>query len=135
MGMFDYIKCEYPLPENAPKWLEGAEFQTEDTDAQYMETYIITKEGRFIHKTVRYEVVPENERPYWGKPEWEKSDIRKSCGMIRDIPTGDIDTNYHGDIYFCGVSIGPPFISCNLVARFTEGQLQYIKIVEEHSID
>lgn len=57
MGMFDYLKCEYPLP------VEGAndlEYQTKDTPAQYMDIYTIRADG-----TLWY-------RPFSDQPqEWE----------------------------------------------------------------
>ncbi len=133
MGMFDYVKCEYPLPENTPEWARESVFQTKETNAQFMETYIITAQGRLIHKSVRYELVPENERPYYGKPEWDKSDIFKSAGCMRSVPIGDVDTNYHGDIYLFGCSEKMPPEFCELVARFTNGNIQYIKLIENNA--
>ncbi len=42
MGMFDYIKCEYPLPDG---W--NGELQTKDFDCE-MVTHIITADGRLM---------------------------------------------------------------------------------------
>ena len=92
MGMFDYIKCEYPLPDGGP---QDGEFQTKDTDAMYLECYRITKEGRLIHETVRYEIVEPEEREY---P--DPNDLRHFIGMMRSIPCGDKDTNFHGDLRY-----------------------------------
>ncbi len=42
MGMYDYIHCKYPLP------IEGAnelEYQTKDTDEQYLDHYEIREDG------------------------------------------------------------------------------------------
>lgn len=42
MGVFDYLRCKYPLP------VEGAnelEYQTKDTDAQYLDHYEIREDG------------------------------------------------------------------------------------------
>lgn len=42
MGLFDYVKCRYPLP------IEGAnalEFQTKDTGNPFMENYEIRADG------------------------------------------------------------------------------------------
>ena len=42
MGMFDDIKCKYPLP------LDGAnalDYQTKDTDAQNLDNYEIREDG------------------------------------------------------------------------------------------
>lgn len=130
MGMFDYVKCEYPLPGGIPEWAKACIFQTKDTDAQFMETYVITKEGRLIHQSVKYETTPESERPYFGKPEWDKSDFYKSAGMIRSVPTGNVDINYHGDIYLFGCSERIPLEFCELMVRFTNGDVQYIRLVE-----
>lgn len=53
MGMFDYIKCDMPLP-NLPKYLinkyeEGEiSFQTKDTYCQTMQFYKITKDGELV---------------------------------------------------------------------------------------
>jgi hypothetical protein len=44
MGMFDEIKCEYPLPD--PE-VQDHVFQTKDFE-NLMERYTITKEGRLI---------------------------------------------------------------------------------------
>jgi hypothetical protein len=48
VGMFDYLKCHYPLP------VEGAnalEFQTKDTDAQFIDQYEIRADGTLWHQT------------------------------------------------------------------------------------
>jgi hypothetical protein len=130
--MFDYLLCEYPLPDTAPKWItEKTLWQTKDTDAQYMENYTITKEGRLIHHSVLYENVPENERPYWGKPEWETSKVLQLCGCIRSVPNGDIDTNHHGDLHIGAMSGSQPYVFYDLIVRFTNGRVEWIKEVKE----
>ena len=61
MGMYDHIKCEYPLPD-ASEEVQNDVFQTKDF-YNAMDDYTITKEGRLIlHKKV-YEEVPEEETP------------------------------------------------------------------------
>lgn len=42
MGMFDYLRCEYPLPAPDAQHLE---FQTKDTDNQYLDEYVIRADG------------------------------------------------------------------------------------------
>ena len=44
MGMFDYLRCEYPLPDEAP--VDG--WQTKDTPNQVLEKYVITRDGRLV---------------------------------------------------------------------------------------
>lgn len=46
MGMFDYLRCHYPLPVDGANALE---FQTKDTDAQYMDKYEIREDGTLWH--------------------------------------------------------------------------------------
>lgn len=46
MGMFDYIKCDYPLPQSR---VQGNVFQTKDFDSN-MDSYLITQDGK-LQKT------------------------------------------------------------------------------------
>ncbi len=46
MGLYDNIICKYPLPGNPVV----REWQTKDTPAQYLETYVITEDGRLMHE-------------------------------------------------------------------------------------
>ena len=48
MGMFDYIDCEYPLPETPSPCPKGTRFQTKDTPGQYLYLYTITEDGRLL---------------------------------------------------------------------------------------
>jgi len=45
MGMFDYIRCDMPLPETPMPAPHGL-FQTKDTPDQYLSEYRICKDGR-----------------------------------------------------------------------------------------
>lgn len=96
MGMFDNVKCEYPLPA-APAEIQESIFQTKDF-YNAMDDYTITKEGRLIlHKKV-YDEVPEEERPYYGKPEWEKP-LFRMMGCLKARHVADVDTHHHGYIH------------------------------------
>lgn len=46
MGLFDNIRCEYPLPGNPIV----DEWQTKDTPAQYLDTYVIKEDGTLWHE-------------------------------------------------------------------------------------
>lgn len=55
MGMFDYITCEYgDMPD--------IEYQTKDTNAQYLENYKIDKDGYLWHEYRGYKWSPDPER-------------------------------------------------------------------------
>jgi|SRR3990167_1338368 len=49
MGMFDYIECEYPLPDGFIAESSN-QFQTKDTPDQMLNTYVITEDGRLTKK-------------------------------------------------------------------------------------
>lgn len=47
MGMFDYVRCDYPLP------VEGAaklQYQTKDTPSQFLDEYEIRADGTIWHQ-------------------------------------------------------------------------------------
>ncbi len=46
MGMFDYLKCKYPLPDADDNDLE---YQTKDTPAQLLDNYEIRADGTLWH--------------------------------------------------------------------------------------
>jgi hypothetical protein len=116
MGMFDYIRVKMPLPSEPPP-PECSDFQTKDTDAQYMEHYTIEEDGRLIHHTVAYEEVPKAERPY---PNARPQSLNALCGILRRVPTGDVEVPFHGDIGFYEFSRDRGWWS--YIARFTEGR-------------
>ena len=96
MGMYDNVKNYYNLPEAPP----GIMFQTKSFGdgfiGGFLDDYTITKEGRLIYHKTTYEVVPEEERPYWGKPEWKKNPLMQVCGSMRALHIDDEDMNFHG---------------------------------------
>lgn len=47
MGMYDELRCDYPLPAEGAN---GLEFQTKDTPAQFCDQYVIDKDGQLLHE-------------------------------------------------------------------------------------
>jgi len=47
MSLFDYLKCEYPLPD--PE-VQNEDFQTKNMDAPFCEWYKIDKEGNLLYE-------------------------------------------------------------------------------------
>ena len=47
MGLFDDIKCEFPLPDECKE----TNFQTKDFPDPYLDKYVITKEGKLAKRT------------------------------------------------------------------------------------
>jgi hypothetical protein len=106
MGMFDELRCEADLPSGHPA--TARDFQTKSL-LKCLDNYTITKEGRLILHSCHYESVGETEN---GFPQMNR------------IDTGDVDTEYHGDIRFY-TTIGET--SVDYVARFTHGTLEWIR--------
>lgn len=84
MGTFDWLRCEYPLPDAAAQDLD---FQSKDTPAQDYANYIITADGRLIEKDSLVDLPP---LPL-GSPAW---------GVMRRQATVDVDANFNGDLSF-----------------------------------
>jgi hypothetical protein len=125
MGMFDEIICEYPLPGVDVNIVFSGRFQTKSFENQ-MELYIIKDDGRIMHHGVRYESVPEEERPYFGTPEWKRGGLHKFCGAVRTVPTGDYYLDITETIRFYDSVNGEWF---EFSATFIDGKLVDIRRV------
>jgi hypothetical protein len=119
MGMFDYIRCERPLPDG---WT--GECQTKDFDCE-MVTHVIDVDGRLMLERIdETQLVPKEERSY---PDAPDGDILSFCGSIRTI-TSTHDACFHGVVNFYG-SDGDKWHEYN--AKFTDGNLVSIDIVPD----
>jgi hypothetical protein len=128
MGMFDELHCEFPLPDAA---VQDEVFQTKSFE-RLLDRYTITGDGRLILHQVRYEEVPEEERPYYGTPEWEQGGLFRLCGSMRAVPVGDVEVLFHGDIvFYTSLEDRPGRQWFEYRARFTDGRLQWIRRVEK----
>ncbi len=100
MGMFDYLKVEYPLPLTADQ-LARAEWQTKDTPSQFMDEYRLTADGRLIEPQIERFTIPEDERPYCkGKRPEDRTDLDKLFGMMGSRLLGEKDLHWHGGVSF-----------------------------------
>lgn len=143
MGMFDYIECEYPMPKGFEFLQEAEDFQTKDFQ-NVMDKYTITKEGRLIHHKYIWDIVPEEDRPYYGKPEWNENPLFRMMGSISMVHTGDEYMNFHGYIrFYTSVKEKEIYITAdgeerhkhsfyNLKAKFTDGQLVELTVEKDN---
>ncbi len=117
MGMFTDVIIEDKGV--LPKRLQCIQFeyQTKDCVVPEMETLTITRDNKLKYEWYEYESVP-NENSYF------KFSLRKTLRHIEIL-------DFHGDMHICGVNHEiDKFV--DLIARFTEGNLQWIK--EDESI-
>lgn len=138
MGMYDEIRCEYPLPRSGYRVLPGHTFQTKSFE-NLMDKYTITTDGKLIlHKEV-WEPVPEEERPYYGEPEWDRP-FGRWIGSAKAMPAGDEEISYHGDVRFYDVfrvallEGAGRRVWLEYRARFTEGRLSRIEVAEVRNL-
>lgn len=133
MGLFDEITCDYPLPDlgEDEAYIQSLTFQTKSFDPS-MDHYTITKEGRLILHQTKLEMVPEEERPYYGTEDWDKSPMLQMAGMLKSIDIGDVDMKYHGDMNF--YVFGGNNVWIEFWARFTEGTVTRIqRLIRENT--
>jgi hypothetical protein len=123
MGMFDYLICNYPLPDGFVVDLEDS-FQTKSFDNE-MTTYHIGIDGTLSYEDFQYETVPEEERPWYGTDKFEG--LGRLIGSLRRVNEKIIQLpDYHGDIRFY-TSTQDPDTWHEYIARFTNGKVQDIK--------
>ena len=124
MGMFDYIRCEMPLPsEPAPPAIEW--FQTKDvpTDQLYLEKWKITASGELVKLGVRYEDRGDKTAPL--------GSAARVVGCMTPVhmPDDDKAFPFHGDLNF-GHYDSKTGEDWEYMARFTEGKCTKIWCAE-----
>jgi hypothetical protein len=125
MGMFDDITCEADLPEGHP---EGKrDFQTKSLGS-CLNHYTITKDGRLMLH--RYHVEDLEDDPDAPEVPEEKPLRRFLFRRTKRTRLEDLDTEFHGDFDFYDSIEGTRY---EYVARFTHGQLEWIRKLEECS--
>ena len=126
VGLFDIIKCEYPLPD--PE-IQDVEFQTKTFNGGCMDQYTITKKGKLIFHKTDWIDVPEEERPFYGRPEWDKHKISRACGSIKQIHIGDMIIKYHGIINMYTHTADEKWYEYNI--EFTKGEVTNVERINE----
>lgn len=122
MGLYDYVRCDVPLPDG---W--SGSLQTKEFDC-CMTTHVITSEGRLMLDSGYFEEVPREERPYR-----EGSD--GIIGVIRWIPKLEV-SDFHGYVGLVGTElerVNGALVFHEYRAKFTDGQLVGIEVVDGRS--
>jgi hypothetical protein len=95
MGMYDELTCEYPLLEKHKKYQEEI-FQTKSL-INCLDKYVITKDGELVHHSFNWDVTPEEERPYYKDPNWDKFSW---VGAIKTVPNEPVKLEHTGEVRF-----------------------------------
>ena len=101
MGMFDTLKCEYPLPDAI---VQNDSFQTKTLEC-LLDDYTITKDGKLIQ---------HRERHYQSSAQDFEIDFHGDLRFYTSKGSRE-ENNYEWFEY---------------IARFTDGKLQWIKRVD-----
>lgn len=101
MGMFDYIRCEAPLPDG---WRPNGPLQTKDFDCDLV-CHVITADGRLMLERIdETRIVPKDMRPYPNEPE---DSLLGMCGMLRSDKSQH-EAKFHGVVNFYGSEYRTP---------------------------
>lgn len=128
MGMFDSIRCDYPLPlplevvDKLPDIYEK-EFQTKDFE-NLLDYYIITEEGEILFHKKKYE--------------WRDDDSSFLKGYMEVIEEEIIPYPFHGLLNFYSYEtvysdiskLSGYDISVDYIAKFNNGRLDSIEVLE-----
>jgi len=128
MGMFDSIRCDYPLPlplevvDKLPDIYEK-EFQTKDFE-NLLDYYILTEEGEILFHQKKYE--------------WRDDDSSFLKGYMEVIEEEIIPHPFHGLLNFYSYEtvysdtsrLSGYDISIDYMAKFNNGRLDSIEVLE-----
>jgi len=119
MGMFDSVGLECNLPENIEPYRKGW-WQTKSL-GRHMDQYYIDNDH--IYKELcHYEDVPEQERTFYGEPEWDKDDFYKLIGSQKRIVDKTVVVDYTGEIE-CHAYVEEKQLMVRLLFTFVNGNL------------
>jgi len=133
MGMFDSVRCDYPLPlpldviDIYPDPYEK-EFQTKDLE-NLLDYYILNKDGELLWIKKEYE--------------WKDDDSHFLKGYMEVTKEEIIPSNFHGilNFYFYETveedaeNNKAKDISIDYLAKFTNGKIENIEILSYEIID
>ena len=137
MGLYDNLKCNYPLPDNGP---QDIEYQTKDLE-NYLGEYELTVDGKLIEHCWEWESTPKDELKYPDMPFIGCMRKVKDSHYIKELDFTGI-LNFYGDKYSGELILwnfktgedelhpGPKPEWFEFVATFIDGQLINIERIK-----
>lgn len=125
MGMYDELTCEYPLLDKHKKY-QNETFQTKSL-INCLDKYVITRDGELFHQSYNWDIVPEEERPYYKDPTWDKFSW---IGCLKTTPNEPVKLNHTGEVrfYFWDTDID---LFIEYIAFFSKGKLMHFELNTE----
>lgn len=120
MGMFDELRCEYPLPAEGANALE---YQTKDTPAQWMDFYLIDKDGQLFHE--EYDTEDRSDPGATGWKALAGCATRVNQRMVRD-------DDFTGEIRFYDIPGDGQWIEFS--SYFIKGKLQSVTLLQDSRV-
>lgn len=117
MGMYDELRCEYPLPA---KDAQDRTYQTKDTPSQFLDTYIIRPDGTLWHEL--YDTEDRSDPNAEGL-------MRLFGSMTRVNQRWEQIADFTGEISFYDFADGGNWLEFS--AHFKDGQLQQLNLVAD----
>lgn len=129
MGMFDHLRCHYPLPD-CPVDPACLSFQTKSL-SDTMDDVVLTRGGELRHDVWEYELVPKAERPY---P--DDDGILGMAGSLRKrVLEADVLLEFSGVLYFYDTIPNPALPNgreaLDYYALMDKGHLRIVLRLEE----
>jgi len=136
MGMFDDLRCEYPLPVVGAN---GLAYQTKDTPAQYLDLYEIRSDGTLWHQ--EYDIEDHSKLGKWmaenpGKePSEEQINLMNIGGCMTRVNKRWVQEHLTGEIRFY-TSLGQKHTGwIEWSADFVEGKLNQLHLIQDKPAD
>jgi hypothetical protein len=125
--MYDEVKINF-LFEEKYKHLQQLIFQTKSLTC-VLDEYLVDQEGQLWIQETTWQTVPEEKRPYYNSPEWEKP-FGKVIGSL-DIKKGEISKHSHtGEII---MHYYDKNIDCEIITFFDNGKMLFFKVIENET--
>jgi len=110
MGMFDYMRCQYPLPVEGAQELE---YQTKDTPAQWLDQYEIRVDGTLWHED--YDIEDRSDQT--------ADELHRILGMMTRVNERWEPEPMTGEIVFYANGFA-------FSAYFVDGMLKHLEILK-----
>jgi hypothetical protein len=126
--MYDELTCEYPLLDKHKKY-QGEIFQTKSL-INCLDKYVITKDGELVHHSFNWDVTPEEERPYYKHPSWDKFSW---IGALKTVPKEPVKLEHTGEVrFYLWDNDDDSWIE--YVAFFSKGKLIHFEFCEDKKL-